>query len=80
MTETQALWRLILGAFAVTVLWQRFALWMVIGGLVAIIVGLWGTMLVGLLTGPPLVVIAVAAAVWIDRRAKNASRRVRRSQ
>ena len=55
-------------------LWARFALWIVIGGLVAIVVGLWGTMLVGLLTGPPLVVIAVAAAVWIDYRLKRTGR------
>jgi hypothetical protein len=67
MSETQAVWTLILGAFALTVVWQRWGLWIVLGGLVAVLMGLWGWMLVGLLASPK-VLLAVLALVWIGNR------------
>jgi len=45
-------WALILGGFALTVVWQRWGLWIVVGALVAVLVGLCGWMLLGLLTSP----------------------------
>jgi hypothetical protein len=59
----------VVGVAGAVYVWYRWGLWLVLGALVAVAVALWGSLLVGLLAAPK-VLLAVLALGWIGNRFK----------